>query len=119
MGLFGKTEDQKHDENLEKLAKDQAKESKKDRFVDLRHRVDQYKPMWDKDGIIQFKNEYIAILQRKFGFQVEFIIAFEDLTKEGYELKAIDEGKTGGNSSGGFTGGVNSYYYFQKKEYLK
>jgi hypothetical protein len=119
MGLFGKTEDQKHQEDLEKSAKENAKENKKERFQDLRQRVEQYKPMWDKEGVIQFKNEFIAILQRKFGFQVEFIIAFEDLTKEGYELKAIDEGKSGGQASGGFTGGVNSYYYFQKKEYLK
>jgi hypothetical protein len=26
----------------------------------------------------------------------------------------IDEGKSGGNLSGGFTMGVNSYFYFQK-----
>lgn len=29
---------------------------------------------------------------------------------------AIDEGKTGGQASGGFTEGVNSYYYFQKMD---
>lgn len=48
--------------------------------------------MWDKDGVFQFKTDHIAILQRKLGMQVEFIIAFEDLTKEGYELKTVDEG---------------------------
>lgn len=44
---------------------------------------------------------------------MEFIIAFDDLTKEGYELKAIDEGKT---QEGGFgqSGGISSYYYFQR-----
>lgn len=78
-----------------------------------------YKEQWDKNGIVQFKNERIAILQRAWGMQVQFIVAYDQLTKEGYELKAIDEGKTGGQASGGFTGGVNSYYYFQKKEYLK
>jgi hypothetical protein len=41
--------------------------------------------------------------------QVEFIIAFEDLTKEGYELRALDEGK-----ESSFSSGVNSLYYFQK-----
>jgi hypothetical protein len=40
--------------------------------------------------------ELIAILQRAFGVQVEFIIAFDDLTKEGYRLMVIDEGKTAG-----------------------
>ena len=48
------------------------------------------------------------------GFQRRgFIIAFDDLTNDGYELKAIDEGKT---QEGGLgqSGGVSSYYYFQK-----
>ena len=51
--------------------------------------------------------------------QVEFIIAFDDLTEEGYRLMAIDEGKSGGDSSGGFTGGVNAYFYFQNMKYVK
>lgn len=85
------------------------KQLKKERYQDLRGRIERYKPMWDKDGVIQFKSDYVAILQRKFGMQVEFIIAFEDLTKEGYELKAVDEGK-----ESSFSSGVNSFYYFQK-----
>jgi hypothetical protein len=83
--------------------------SKKDRYQDLKNRVESYKPMWDKDGVIQFKTEYIAILQRKLGMWVEFIIAFEDLTREGYELKAIDRG-----TESSYSKGVNSFYYFQK-----
>lgn len=79
-------------------------------------RTPEYKKKWNKTGIIQFKNERIAILNRSVGAQVEFIIAFDDLTAEGYELKAIDEGKTG--NSEGFSGGINSYYYFQKNESL-
>jgi len=51
--------------------------------------------------------------------QVEFIIAFDGLTKEGYRLMAVDEGKSGGDSSGGFTGGVNSCFYFQNMKYVK
>lgn len=119
MGLFGKSEEKISNEErteklLEKAAKYDTEKSKKDRLEDLRRRVAQYKPMWDKDGVIQYKDEFVSILQRKFGFQVEFIIAYSDLTKEGYQLMAIDEGKTGGQASGGFTGGVNSYYYFQR-----
>lgn len=85
------------------------KQARKERYQDLRNRVERYKPLWDKDGVIQFKSEYVAILQRKFGMQVEFIIAFEDLTKEGYELRAVDEGK-----ESSFSSGMNSFYYFQK-----
>lgn len=87
------------------------KQAKKDRYQDLRNRIESYKPMWDKEGVIQFKSEYVAILQRKLGMQVEFIIAFEDLTKEGYELKAIDEG-----SESSYSKGTNSIFYFQKLE---
>lgn len=69
----------------------------------------------DKDSVVQFKSEYIAILQRRYGAQVEFIVmAFKDLTKEGYRLMAIDEGKESSFASGG----INSYYYFQKIKYV-
>lgn len=85
--------------------------------IALKH--DQFKAQWDKNGIIQFKNQHIAILQRAFGAQVQFIIAYDQLTREGYRLMAIDEGKTGGQASGGLTGGVNSYYYFQKIDYVR
>jgi hypothetical protein len=57
------------------------------------------------------------MLHRHYGAQVEFIIAFDDLTAEGYELKVIDEGKRG--DSQGLSGGVNSYFYFQKNEFIK
>lgn len=93
--------------------KEEAKEDRKERDALLRLRTEQYKLLWQKNGIIQFKNERVAILKRQWGAQVEFIIAFDDLTNEGYELKAIDEGKT---QEGGLgqSGGVSSYYYFQK-----
>jgi hypothetical protein len=84
------------------------------RLIALYH--DKFKRQWEKNGIVQFKNENIAILQRAFGAQVHFLVAYDRLTKEGYRLMAIDEGKTGGQASGGFTGGVNSYYYFQKMD---
>jgi hypothetical protein len=48
---------------------------------------------------------------------VEFIIAYSDLTKEGYRLMVQDEGKEG--SFGGLSGGIDSYYYyFQKIEFV-
>ena len=91
---------------------------KLERYQSLVQRISDYKAGWDKYGVIQYKTEHIAILNRTWGSQVEFIIAFDDLTKEGYRLMAIDEGKSGGDSSGGFTGGVNSFYYFQKIKYV-
>ena len=94
-------------------------QEKKNRIENLRKRTNQYKAYWDKHGVIQYKTEHIAILQRAWGAQVEFIIAYDDLTREGYRLMAIDEGKSGGDSSGGLTGGVNSYFYFQKMKYVR
>jgi hypothetical protein len=94
-GMFGK--------------KDQALEQRKQA---LYARTEEYKAVWDKGGIIQFKNERIAILKREMGAQVEFIIAFDDITAEGYELKAIDGGKEAAATN--FGGGISSYYYFQK-----
>jgi len=31
----------------------------------------------------------------------------------------VDDGKSGGDSSGGFIGGVNSYFYFHNMKYVK
>jgi len=84
----------------------------------LKTRIGDYKKDWNKNGIIQFKNERIAILQRVWGQQVEFIIAYDDLTNEGYRCIAHDEGKEGGSGLGA-TGGINSYFYFQKMEYVR
>jgi len=84
----------------------------------LKTRIGDYKKDWNKRGVIQFKNERMAILQRVWGQQVEFIIAYDDLTREGYRCIAHDEGKEGGSGLGG-TGGINSYFYFQKIEYVK
>jgi hypothetical protein len=105
-------------EHVENRVVQNSELDKIERYRDLVQRVAEYKPAWDKNGVIQYKTEYIAILQRMWGSQVEFIIAFDDLTKEGYRLIAIDEGKTGGDSSDVFTGGVNSYFYFQKMKYV-
>ena len=106
-------------DEAKKKYKEEINESKDEINTNTREilvRTPEYKKKWNKNGIVQFKNERIAILQRAFGVQVEFIIAFDDLTAEGYELKAIDEGKTG--NAQGMSGGVNSYFYFQKNESL-
>ena len=85
------------------------------RLIQSRH--DMTKAKWNKNGVIQFKDEHIAILQRTWGAQVQFIIACSQITSEGYRLMAIDEGKEGGSS--GFTGGINAYFYFQKIDYVR
>lgn len=53
-------------------------------------------------------------MNKNIGFQVEFVIAFEDLTKEGYRLMVSDEGK-----ESSFNSGLNSFYYFQKVKHIE
>jgi hypothetical protein len=84
-------------------------------ITDQRH--NQFKAMWQKGRVVQFKNDKIAILMRAHNSQVQFIVAFDQVTREGFRLMSIDEGKEA--SAGGFTGGVTSYYYFQKMEFVR
>jgi len=87
---------------------------------DLIERNAEYKEYWDKNGVIVFKNERIAILKRFQTAVVEFIIAYDDLTKEGYRLMTHHEG-TRWNASGKFeaSGGETTYFYFQKMKYVQ
>ena len=101
------SEDKK--DNLEVISGSQNPDEEKEmRFESLKQRVKHFKPTWDKDATIEYKTEHIAILNRNTGYQVEFIIAFDDLTKEGYRLVGID-------SSGDYGDG----YFFQKMKYVR
>ena len=103
----------KWEENVESAEKS-VQQARTDWFDPKRH--DEFKSRWNKNGVIQFKNERMAILQRKWGEQVQFLMAFDDLTNEGYRLMAIDEGKEASGKN--IAGGVNSYYYFQNMKYV-
>jgi hypothetical protein len=107
---------EKQRESELKSIKEQAKTFAKKTFEDIQSRVPETKAKWDKTGVIEYKDEYVAVLHRMLGMQVEFLIAYSDLTKEGYRLMAQDEGKTA--SMGGLSGGVDSRYYFQNMKYV-
>jgi hypothetical protein len=79
---------------------------------DLTRRSEAAKSNWNKSGVYVWKSTNTAVLQKVTGRQVQFYLAFEDLTQQGFVLKAQDEGREG--SSGGFSGGMNSFYFFQK-----
>ena len=108
--------EKKQQKEESKMINDPVAAEQKQIMDDIRVRVPEFKTRWNKGGVIQYKDDYVAILHRAWGAQVEFIVAYSDLTKEGYRLMAQDEGKSG--SSGGLTGGVDSYYYFQKIEFV-
>ena len=84
----------------------------KDLDDDLTRRSEAAKTNWNKSGVYVWKSTNTAVLQKVTGRQVQFYLAFEDLTQQGFVLKAQDEGREG--SSGGFSGGMNSFYFFQK-----
>ena len=113
--VCGKCKDELDKE--QKQDRKNAKEEMKQERNELSIRSAEYKQKWNKNGIIQFKNERIAILKRQIGSQVEFIVAYDELTKEGYRLMAIDEGKEG--NTGNLTGGLSAYFYFQKMEFVR
>jgi hypothetical protein len=77
----------------------------------------QTKSQWDKNGVVQYKDNKIAILKRVVGQQVQFIVACSKVTEEGYRLMSVDEGVTAQGS--GFTGGASAYFYFQKMDYVR
>jgi len=104
-------EQSRKEQQIEQTKTDEAKFKIKQEKQNLSSKSLEYKLSWDKNGIIQFKNERIAILKRMVGQQIQFIVAYDDLTKEGYELKAIDEGQGMGD---GITAGLSAYFYFQK-----
>jgi len=95
----------KEDKNI---IKQEQNEESNTQLQELKQRSPEYKKYWNKNGIIQYKDDHIAILHRCMDGQIEFIIALSDCTKEGYRLMVIDDVRT--------TDGIISYYYLQKKE---
>ena len=81
-------------------------------IIDSEH--DLYKSEWDKKNVVQFKNERIAILENKFEKQVKFIVAFDQVLKEGYVLIGIGHKQGHQSSFGG--GAITEIFYFQKKK---
>ena len=77
---------------------------------------DRFKATWDKKGTVVYKNERIVILKAENGKVVQFLVAFDQVTKEGYRLMGSGIGLDVSSSlAGGFGGTSNiTYLYFQK-----
>ncbi len=97
-----------HKEEIDRLNKEED--------LELKKIENEFKGKWNKNGVIEYKDEYCAILQRLPGARVQFLKAYSDLTREGYRLMAQDEG--GSINAGIISAGVNAYFYFQKIEYV-
>ena len=69
---------------------------------------EEYKDKFRKNDVIEFVNDNIALVQRKWGNQVEFIEAFDKLTKEGFVLRANE------SYPSKWSGRNITYFYFQR-----
>ena len=77
---------------------------------------DRFKATWDKKGTVVYKNERIAVLKAENGRVVQFLVAFDQVTKEGYRLMESGMGleKTSTLAAGfGATSNI-TYLYFQR-----
>ena len=76
---------------------------------------DRFKATWDKKGTVVYKNERIAILKAENGKVVQFLVAFDQVTKEGYRLMGSGIGLDSVSQWTGLAGGSNTtYLYFQR-----
>ena len=77
---------------------------------------DRFKATFDEKGTIVYKNERIAILKAENGKVVQFLVAFDQVTKEGYRLMGsgigLDAQSTGLAGLGGTSN--TTYLYFQR-----
>ena len=76
---------------------------------------DRFKATWDKKGTIVYKNEQIAILKASTEKFERFLVAFDQVTKEGYRLMGSGIGLDSVSQWTGLAGGSNTtYLYFQR-----
>ena len=76
---------------------------------------DRFKDACDKKGTIVYKNERIAILKASTEKFERFLVAFDQVTKEGYRLMSSDIGLDSVSQWTGLAGTQNAtYLYFQR-----
>jgi hypothetical protein len=79
--------------------------------------VQRIKKLWRSKEIVQLKTDAIAVLYKKRGYEDKFLVEFEKITKEGYQMvlmeavKAIDAGPIDIQ--------IGTYYYFQHRNFIK
>ena len=76
---------------------------------------DRFKDACDKKGTIVYKNERIAILKASTEKFERFLVAFDQVTKEGYRLMGSGIGLDSVSQWTGLAGTRNAtYLYFQR-----
>ncbi len=84
--------------------------------------VQDLKRIFDRDDLIYYKTDEMAIVLRKLGGLDQFLDAVNKLTKEGYLLVWADDVQnvtaTFGINVPGIPYKLGSFYYFQHSKYL-
>ena len=106
-------ESENSDQVLKKELKDEVQENKKQFLGQFKN----VKKLWKTKKVLQFKSDAIAVLFKKRGYGDEFLIEFEKLTQEGYQLVLLEEVKA--IDAGPIDVKIGNCYYFQKRTLIK
>ena len=111
-------EEKEKQKALEKEEKEKEKVAQHIADIELEKELLETEKNFRKRGAITYQDEYCAIVSRLGGKNGELVFAnaFSKLTKEGYRLMVQDEGSSLNLGIG--SAGLNSFYFFQKIEYI-
>jgi len=70
--------------------KQQTQLAQEDKMIESQ--VDLFKETWNKGGIIEFKNERMAIINKTAGKTVQYIIAMDMVMAQGYKMEGVIPG---------------------------
>ncbi len=86
----------------------------KKQVVGQAHRI---KNLWKSKEVVQLKTDAIAVLFKKKGYEDKFIVEFEKITKEGYQMMLMEPVKA--IDAGPLDIQIGNFYYFQHKSCIR
>ena len=75
------------------------------------------KNLWRSKEIVQLKIEAVVVLWKKRGYEEQFFQAFNEVTKEGYQMVLVEAVKA--IDAGPIDMQIRNYYYFQHRNFIK
>jgi len=104
---------EKAKKGLKKELSEELSENKKQ----ILSKAKNIRKLWKNKETLQLKNDAVAVLFKKRGYEAEFFVEFENLTKEGYQMVLIEPVKA--IDAGPIDMQIGNYYYFQKGKLIK
>ena len=75
------------------------------------------KKLWKSKEIVQLKTDAVAVLFKKKGYEDKFLVEFEKITKEGYQMMLMEPVKA--IDAGPLDIQIGNFYYFQHKSCIR